>query len=315
MAEQPPPSLALSVGSGALAPALAAVVTNPADVAKTRLNMMLELQAGRVSTSVVECLRGIHATEGVAGLQRGLGFVLVREASKNAFRLGLFEPTVALLHPDRKSKPSTMTRVTAGAITGGLSAAICNPLDLLKTRIQLDPSRGAGTTASEALQQIVAAEGTVALWRRGVVANVARSALATSVGLPINARFKELWNSAARLPARPAVRDAVCAVCASAVVVAVINPIDLVRTRLFSQQVARGGGGGGQPQLPRGAETRPAPVQYSGVVDCVRRVAATEGVLGFWKGAFACFLRIGPHQTMTFVLIGVMQRLALAQRR
>ena len=113
MAEQPPPSLALSVGSGALAPALAAVVTNPADVAKTRLNMMLELQAGRVSTSVVECLRGIHATEGVAGLQRGLGFVLVREASKNAFRLGLFEPTVALLHPDRKSKPSTMTRVTA----------------------------------------------------------------------------------------------------------------------------------------------------------------------------------------------------------
>ena len=165
--EQPPPSLALSVGSSALAPALAAVVTNPADVAKTRLNMMLELQPGRVHTSVIECLRGIHATEGIAGLQRGLSFVLVREASKNAFRLGLFEPTVALLHPDRKSKPSTITRITAGAITGGLSAAICNPLDLLKTRIQLDPSRGAGTTASEALQQIVAAEGTLALWRRG----------------------------------------------------------------------------------------------------------------------------------------------------
>ena len=143
----------------------------------------------------------------------------------------------------------------------------------------------------------------MALWRRGVIANVARSALATSVGLPINTRFKEQWNSAAWLPARPALRDAVCAVCASAVVVAVINPIDLVRTRLFSQQVVRGGG-------QRGTDTRPVSVQYSGVVDCARRVGATEGVLGFWKGAFACFLRIGPHQTMTFVLIGVMQRLA-----
>ena len=49
--------------------------------------------------------------------------------------------------------------------------------------------------------------------------------------------------------------------------------------------------------------------RYSGILDCARRVAATEGIAGFWKGSFASFLRIGPHQTLTFVLIGLLQRM------
>lgn len=118
-------SVAESMATGAIAPAMAAVVTNPADVAKTRLNMARELQ-------------------------RGLGFVLIRESTKNAFRLGLFEPIVSLLDGGGAARgqvdggAAMSTRVAAGAITGGLAAALCNPLDLLKTRIQLDPSRGAG---------------------------------------------------------------------------------------------------------------------------------------------------------------------------
>ena len=48
--------------------------------------------------------------------------------------------------------------------------------------------------------------------------------------------------------------------------------------------------------------------RYRGVLDCVRRVAAAEGVGAFWKGSLAAFLRIGPHQTLTFVIIGWLQR-------
>ena len=143
-------SVAESMATGAIAPAMAAVVTNPADVAKTRLNMARELQKGRIG-GVVECWRKIFAAEGLAGLQRGLGFVLIRESTKNAFRLGLFEPIVCLLDGGGAARgqvdggAAMSTRVAAGAISGGLAAALCNPLDLLKTRIQLDPSRGAGS--------------------------------------------------------------------------------------------------------------------------------------------------------------------------
>lgn len=372
----PTTDLLFGMATGGLAPAMAAFVTNPADVAKTRLNMSRELQRGRIG-SVVQCWRSIVATEGFAGLQRGLGFVLVREASKNAFRLGLYEPLVGALDGairpaaarderllrrgaagdgGRAAAPPTMaSRVAAGAISGGLAAFLCNPLDLLKTRIQLDPARGAGRTAREALQQLVAAEGVVGLWRRGVVANVARSATATSLGLPVNYRLKDVANAAQYpfLVARPAVRDAACALAASVVarcspapsaplctplqssapaappaplapqVTVTINPIDLVRTRLFSQPPSLLPASS-TPPLSSASPSAPPPLtppptsttmtaaatapRYRGVLDCARRVAAAEGVGAFWKGSFAAFLRIGPHQTLTFVIIGFLRR-------
>ena len=315
-------SIALSMGTSALAPAMAAIVTNPADVAKTRLNMGRELRPGRVG-SVLDMWTRIWTTEGLAGLQRGLGLVMVREASKNAFRLGLYEPLVDLLSGAKSrgsggssgsssgglgslgaGAPMTV-RVAAGAISGGMSALIANPLDLLKVRLQLDPSRAAGRTAADAFKQIVKAEGVTALWRRGSVANVSRSALATSLGLPANSLLKEYANSREIpfLQARPALRDALCALGASAFVTVAINPIDLVRTRLFS---APAGGAA--------ANSGAALASYDGMLHCALRVAATEGIGGFWKGTLASFLRIGPHQTITFCLLGVLQRLALAQQ-
>ena len=196
--------IALGVAFSAAAPAMATVVTNPFDVAKTRLNMDRELQAASAPSrynGVADCLRKIYRRDGVAGLQRGLGFVVVRESSKNAFRIGLFEPTVSLLgglhsRARRRSSPSAAAsstppmsvRVAAGVFTGALSALLCNPLDLLKTRLQLD----AGKSAAGALRELVKAEGAAALWRRGVLANMGRSAAATGVGLPVNARLKEI---------------------------------------------------------------------------------------------------------------------------
>lgn len=304
------PSIPLSMATSALAPALAAIVTNPADVAKTRLNMERELQPGRIG-SVISCWRRIYHAEGVTGLQRGLSFVLVRESSKNAFRLGLYDPLVDVLSPPSQHQrrggqgagAAMSTRVLAGAISGGLSALIANPLDLLKTRLQLDPSRAAGNSASAALQQFVAAEGVAALWKRGALANVCRSTLATSLGLPANSKFKELLNARrASMPLQPAVRDATAALGASLFVVVAINPIDLVRTRLFSAPTASSGAASGD------ASTL---VRYDGVRDALIRVARAEGVGAYWKGTTASFLRVGPHQVLTFTILGVLQRMAM----
>ena len=307
-----PPSILFSMTTSALAPAMAAVVTNPADVAKTRLNMERELQPGRIG-SVVGCWRRIYAAEGVVGLQRGLGFVLIRESSKNAFRLGLYDPLVDFLNGGSSSTTRgshgsgapMSVRVAAGAISGGLSSLIANPLDLLKTRLQLDPSRGAGNTAADALRQLVADEGVVALWRRGALANICRSAVATSLGLPVNSKLKE-WIAEQRWPffaTRHALRDATAALGASLFVVVAINPIDLARTRLFSAPTAAQAVGGGA-----------AVVRYDGVVHCLRRVAETEGIGAFWKGVTASFLRVGPHQILTFTLLGMMQRYAQGRK-
>lgn len=65
------------------------------------------------------------------------------------------------------------------------------------------------------------------------------------------------------------------------VVVVVINPLDVVATRLYNQ-----------PAHDR---------YYSSYWDCVRKIGRTEGPLAFYKGLLAQYLRIGPHSFFTLV--------------
>ncbi|RHY41646.1 hypothetical protein DYB30_001409 [Aphanomyces astaci] len=77
------------------------------------------------------------------------------------------------------------------------------------------------------------------------------------------------------------------------VVTTCMHPFDVVATRLSNQPVVAGRG-----QL------------YSGVVDCLRKTWATEGLRGLCKGWTAHYFRVGPHTMFTFVLWEQLQRLA-----
>ena len=146
--------LAVNMACSAAGPALSCVFTNPADVAKTRLNMERELQppsATRVYRGVVDCVARLWREEGLSGLQRGLRFAMVREGSKNCFRLGLFDPILRAAHGDHNAAAAPMwLRGLVGASTGAIAAMICNPLDLLKTRLQLEAAHPRSVSASVA---------------------------------------------------------------------------------------------------------------------------------------------------------------------
>ena len=235
--------------------------------------------------------------EGFRGVQRGLLFALVRESTKNTFRIGLYEPIVGVLDAERKKDGGTgtvpmQTRLLAGALTGSFAAFVCNPLDLLKTRLQLRAgAHGAGGTAREAFTGMVQSEGLMALWTRGVAPNIVRSAMATGVALPVNSKLKEVANESG-IFSNPAIRDLCCALCSSLATTYAINPVDVVRTRLYAQPPP------------------PEPPIYRNTLHCAWRIASTEGLLAFWKGSGAAFLRIGPHQTLTLVFISGLRRLA-----
>ena len=47
---------------------------------------------------------------------------------------------------------------------------------------------------------------------------------------------------------------------------------------------------------------------YSGNVDCAMKILKHEGVLGFYKGFGTFLIRIGPHVSMTLILLDVMKR-------
>jgi solute carrier family 25 protein 34/35 len=142
---------ATNIAFSAAGPSAAAIFSNPADVAKTRLNMDRELQSSGKPpryTGTFDCIRRVWAAEGMAGVQRGLSFAMVREASKCSFRIGLHEPIVEALHSG-PGPASFSIKFIGGLASGGIAALICNPLDLIKraARRQQSPSPAHITTS------------------------------------------------------------------------------------------------------------------------------------------------------------------------
>jgi solute carrier family 25, member 34/35 len=64
----------------------------------------------------------------------------------------------------------------------------------------------------------------------------------------------------------------------------VMNPFDVVCTRLYNQKVSSGQG-----------------ALYTGPIDCFLKTTRAEGFRALYKGYGAHFLRIAPHTVLTFL--------------
>ena len=315
-------SLFVSFFASAAGPAVACLATNPADVARTRLSLDAALQdaSQKQYRGAVDCIRKTWVEEGLTGVQRGLRFAMMREASKNSFRIGLFEPLLQA-QTGGSRRASWRERLLAGGTSGGVAAVVCNPLDRLKILLQLEGrsfapaaaaaggggggGAGGAVAASPAaaaplrsvsalVAEIASREGVRGFWR-GTSVNVARSVAGTAVQLAANSRLQEAA-AAARLP-RGSRTDAGCAMLASFLLVLVISPTDVVRARLYSQ--------------PTGADG--APRLYRGPSHCAWRIVAAEGVQGLFKGVVASWMRVGPHTTLSLTLVAAIKRAAAAR--
>jgi solute carrier family 25 protein 34/35 len=71
----------------AMAPAAAVLFTNPFDTTKVRLQLQGQTNAKRIYTNSFDAFTKIFKSEGIAGLQRGLTPAMLREGSKNWFRI------------------------------------------------------------------------------------------------------------------------------------------------------------------------------------------------------------------------------------
>ena len=312
------------------------LITNPIDVAKTRMQMSAELihksAAGRIYTGPLDCLNQTFQAEGIRGLQRGLNVAVVREGSKCFFRIGLYDPLVRHMHDGSPSSgmsdtaflsyplvlygvtlrspplaneffalfcfPAPLeTRVGAAAISAIIAAVVCNPLDLAKSQVQAAGSPLSVSHHNRALNQpltslfrdIIHSRGgqVSALWQ-GTDVNVIRSITFTCVCLPLNSYLRERVASKVGIRHVLAV-DIIASTVASFVGILVMNPLDVVRTRLYNQP-------GGEARL------------YLSVGHAVRRIVETEGVTAFWKGCLSHYLRVGPHTVGVLCLSQFLKR-------
>mmetsp|Transcript_44122 Transcript_44122/g.112619 ORF Transcript_44122/g.112619 Transcript_44122/m.112619 type:complete len:196 (+) Transcript_44122:716-1303(+) len=173
---------------------------------------------------------------------------------------------------------------------GIAGAAMGSPFQMIKIRMQSYSSKASMAVGDQhkykslahGLRTVLREEG-LAGWRRAMDACMLKVAIASAVQLSVYDGMKgrlqrsETWNK--RFGSTET--HIAASVAASFAVVSVINPLEVVNTRLYNQK--------GQ--------------MYKGMADCVAKTLASEGPQGLYKGFSAHFMRVAPHTVLTFVFL------------
>ncbi|QRV97766.1 mitochondrial carrier protein [Ceratobasidium sp. AG-Ba] len=281
-----------------LAACTAVTVSNPAEVAKTRLQLQGELQskgAPKVYKNVIDVFMKTWKNEGIRGIQRGLGPAYVYQILLNGSRLGFYEPFRKLFNSAIGLKPHEQmfaSSIAAGAASGLVGACLGNPLFLIKARMQAySPALPVGAqhyyrNSFAALAEIYRAEG-LRGYVRGMDAAILRTCMGSSVQLPSYNWTKSMLVKNGLGSADSTWTFLASSTVSGACVCLAMQPADTALTRMYNQPTVMG---------PNG---RVVGALYKNPIDCLWKTLKTEGALAWYKGTTAHFLRIAPHTIIT----------------
>ncbi|KAI9100313.1 hypothetical protein K1719_024531 [Acacia pycnantha] len=180
----------------------------------------------------------------------------------------------------KKAIPHYMKAVS-GSLGGVMEACCLQPIDVIKTRLQLDRSgnyRGivhCGTTVART-------EGVRALWK-GLTPFATHLTLKYALRMGSNASFQSAFKDSktGKISSQGRVLSGFGAGVLEALVI--VTPFEVVKIRLQQQK-------GLSPDL----------LKYKGPVHCARMIIKEEGVFGLWAGAAPTVMRNGTNQAAMF---------------
>ncbi|XP_050215006.1 mitochondrial succinate-fumarate transporter 1 [Mercurialis annua] len=183
------------------------------------------------------------------------------------------KPTAAAIPPYMKAM--------SGSLGGIMEACCLQPIDVIKTRLQLDTSgtyKGiihCGTTVANT-------EGVRALWK-GLTPFATHLTLKYSLRMGSNAMLQSAFKDSET--GKLSNRDRVLSGFGAGVLeaLAIVTPFEVVKIRLQQQK-------GLSPEL----------LKYKGPIHCARTIVRQEGVLGLWAGAAPTVMRNGTNQAAMF---------------
>ncbi|KAK0233586.1 mitochondrial carrier domain-containing protein [Armillaria fumosa] len=283
---------------GGIAACIAVTISNPAEVAKTRLQLQGELAKGggeKVYKSALDVFAKTWKNEGIRGMQRGLGPAYAYQILLNGSRLGFYEPFRHAINDFIGRAPNEqipITSVIAGATSGAVGASLGNPLFLIKARMQAySPALPVGAqhyykNSFDALSTIYRQEKLRGLVR-GIDAAILRTSMGSSVQLPSYNFTKNQLVKHGILPDNSTWTFLASSTVSGMCVCMAMQPADTALTRMYNQPTKRNEAG------------KVVGVLYRNPIDCLWKTFKTEGVRGWYKGTTAHFLRIAPHTIVT----------------
>ncbi|XP_002740606.1 electrogenic aspartate/glutamate antiporter SLC25A12, mitochondrial-like [Saccoglossus kowalevskii] len=268
---------------GGIAGATGATAVYPIDLVKTRLqNQRTSIVGELMYKNSYDCAIKVIRHEGFLGLYSGLIPQLVGVAPEKAIKL-----TMNDFVRDHLSTPDgtipLWAECLAGGCAGGSQVMFTNPLEIVKIRLQV-----AGELSGPRIGavSVIKSLGFFGLYK-GARACFLRDIPFSAIYFPCYAHMK-LYTANSEGVNGP-LSLLLSATVAGAPAAALTTPADVIKTRL--QVVARAG-----------------QTQYSGVIDCARKVMQEEGFMAFWKGAPARVFRSSPQFGVTLMTYELLQR-------
>lgn len=197
---------------------------------------------------------------------------------------------------DRPKDDRANYTALAGGLTGCITRFICQPLDVLKIRLQLqvEPINSRSEISkyrsiAQSVRCIYREEGLFAFWKGHNPAQV----LSLVYGMA-QFSFYERFNLTLRehksFEGHDWARNFVCGACSGSFASMIILPLDVIRTRVVSQDPGKG---------------------YNNVIQAVGTIFRLEGVRGLYRGLGPALLQIAPltgGQFMFYNMFGTVIR-------
>ena len=252
--------------------------------------IQLQQQTGAVGQSgMLSAARRVASQSGgPRGLWQGLAPALWRQVVYGQLRIGLYNALASRMEERGGTVGSSLSgKVALGAASGCGSALLANPFDLAMVRIQseahLPPARRRyGGSTFAALSDMVRAGGLRQLWR-GSGPTVTRAAILTAAEQASYDKLKRLLadSSGWGLGRDSAGTHFVASFLAGLAASVVTMPVDIVKTRVMATSARQDG---------RGLALR-----------TVAGIWKQDGFLGFYRGFFPYYLKVGPWAMVMFL--------------
>lgn len=119
--------------AGSLAGTAQSVITSPMELAKTRLQVQMDKIGAVKFKGPTQCLSYIYQCNGIRGIFQGLGATVLRDIPGFSIYFVSYEFLIR-----QKSDPGAAYTLFAGGSAGAVSWIATIPIDVIKTRLQID---------------------------------------------------------------------------------------------------------------------------------------------------------------------------------
>jgi len=258
-----------------------------------------DIKSGKLPryTGIVNAFTRLASEQGVSSYWRGNLANVIRYFPTQAFNFA-FKDTFKVIFPKYNSKTDFwkffVCNMASGGLAGAASLSIVYPLDFARTRLASDLGKNAEREFNgliDCLTKVAKTTGVISLYQgfgvsvQGII--VYRGAYFGLYDTAKGAFFKDPKKS--NIFVKYLVAQGVTAAAGVA-----SYPFDTVRRRMMMMAGRKKGGA--------------VEIQYTGTLDCWRKVYAQEGVKGFFKGAWSNVIR-GAGGAMVLVMYDELQRL------